>query len=261
MLLSVATAPRTGQAGFPVGWDSTHVCDPDGIDVCYIPTAHTDRWQCDVDRIDPDAVEYFVYMIYGDPAGDDLCDGEDYCAFGYALDSSSTETARFICPQDGSGLDEAWLVGTAENDDFNMSSEGGIDTGKMFGNGDPDDLHGSKYAVSGYTDKICGGGGHDTIWLHAGDDQLSGNDGNDTIWGGDGNDNICGHGDCDDLRGEDGDDDQVHVGTTIATGDSSNGGPGSSDDCYPVVSYDGCEAALSRTAEPTCPVETGFSTE
>lgn len=151
----LSSAESTAHAR-PTGWEYADCNHGEGL-ISAATTVGVDRWRCVTEKTDSSAVRYVADMVYdpdwdsGDTGSEPLCDGEPYRAFGISYDSSDTETDRFYCDFDPSDEEEAWLVGNDERDElyfhfpgnpeYNLSDGDGITIGKMFGNGDGDDVH------------------------------------------------------------------------------------------------------------------------
>ncbi len=233
--LSLLLVSSAAVARPPGGAYASAVCNPDGYDVCQVPSG-TDRWVCSAAKIDlAGADTYRAYMVYDsatyDTGEEPLCDGYDYCAWGYAS-AAGTPTNYFFCGFTASGEKQGWLVGTEYRDElyfhfstnirYNMTGGGGLSVGKMWGDASDDDLHGSK-ACNGLAEYIYGDAGSDDIWSHGGaDDHAWGGSGADNMWGGPGPDELHGGVDDDQIMGGRGDDDIY--GDDDA--DQLNGGPG-----------------------------------
>ena len=200
-------------------------------------------WKCDPNH-DGTSIGADYRVIYGGP---NLCDGDDYCAFG-----ANSEGNSFYCHWTDTSMRTLHAFGnpsTSETDnisfwydegslefDLDTHTSGTLVDGIMFLQGGDDNGSGSRVHSTDYADKLHGDAGDDTIDGLGGEDTITGDGGNDvldggseddTIRGGAGNDEITGGTGADILFGGDGND--VLAGNGGA--DTIHGGDGDDDLC------------------------------
>lgn len=209
-----------------------------------------------------------IVAIHDPPGAPELCEQPGggyalYCAWG--RDTSGEE---FYCtwnPMSGLGddLSEVHLLGGLNEDEFyfwydqgenefNLEAYSGFEgvkfLGRQFGQGDDDQLQGSRSTSANYLDLLSGGEGDDNVCGLPGEDVCNGNIGDDLVCGDDDDDVLTGGGDSDILCGYggfgntlqgDGDSDKLDKGQ----GGTNDGGPGN-DLCDDSTFGANCEGPL-----------------
>ncbi len=214
-MLFITFASRQGHASPSLyGHDySSDDCDVGHGDVCSW-SAITKRWTCDASSITgSSAYSATIVAAYDHSTGGDLCDGDDFCAFG---ESNGT---YFYCPFTDANIAEVFVLGADNNDDllFHHTQdsvtyelrEPGVTLvhGEIQGGDGSDWISGSSRDSSKYTETLRGDGGNDqTIYGNGGDDYLYGGSGDDLMQGGSGDDHMYGGSGNDDMQGNLGDD-------------------------------------------------------
>jgi len=240
LVLGFASSPANAKPAAYYGVS----CDPGGTHVCQY-NGTTDRWVCDLTTIaNPNLVSggATAWMINGlhdscdgmSTACSNICDGEDYCAFG-EIPLTAGGTAKFFCTLGGYDADdmrEGVLLGTSANDQLSLWFQEGEEEvvecwmrnkdtsdrveGLLEGNEGVDHLYGSwEDDPDHYRDILRGGDDADTIMAYAGNDHIfagAGKDivnagaGDDLTYGESGDDFLNGDEHTDDTRGGSGDD-------------------------------------------------------
>lgn len=203
---------------------SSDSCTVDTNPVCKENLAG-DRLDCLTEMADDDVqLAAIAYVISNetDASATDICDGYEYCAFG-ALKTGAATEATFFCGFDGGDIEDIGLWGTDgddtlwfhhyQNGEFDLQDHAAVAAveGALIGKDGGDNLHGSRYAGSAYTEVVRGDAGDDTIDSHAGVDEVHAGPGDDTIFTGSGKDTVCLDSGNNEVSTED-DDDTVHGG-------------------------------------------------
>ena len=223
----VAAVPA---AATPPGYSSAP-CNPRLHDICTMVSSS--KWLCDP-GIDIENQAMSITVVYADPnVCIDLCDGDDYCAWGTDGDGD-----LFYCPITDTDIREVWVVGTDLNgtDDISFQYDtcgyhyalnthtGGTSVkGVVIAGGGADSIVGSDVASADYREDLHGDGGDDTIEGYAGNDYITGDAGVDVIRGGAGADIIRG-GDGNDLISGGSGDDEIdgNAGDDVICGDAGD---------------------------------------
>lgn len=218
----------------PTGYSST-TCIPSGSSspVCAQLGTST-SWRCDPNQDGTSSgADYTV--VY---ASDQLCDGDDYCAFG-----TNSNGDDFYCHWTDTSMEVFIALGNpkpAVSDTISFQYDEGTDQydldthtsgdhvdGVMFLMAGDDTAHGSRVHSGDYMDRLHGDAGDDTLYGYAGNDTITGDSGDDTIDGGLQGDVIRGGAGNDTINGDNGYD--IILG---GEGDDSIAGDGDNDTIY-----------------------------